>query len=203
MDKAHSIETMFMSTKVVIAARISCVEDLTVEKTEEGFESYPIYIISQETSSSGKLHQHLFVAAENLTTDIVTSILKGIYPDAKGNKCLYVKKALKPKQLLKYTLKEGDYVSKGISDALLKDASILSKSKEKMKDKFTELEEQLILKHIRFPKFVEDYIRLKVVHGQNMYDNHLIAYFKRLALSVGEIQYDEYVDFLMAKILPN
>lgn len=200
MNDKHPIETMLLNGATLICARIADVEDLTIEKTEQGFKHYSHYIISEETSRKGKLHQHLIVSIEGCSEASVTEQIKKIYPDAKGNKCLYVKKAKNYTQAIKYTVKEGDFKTKGFSAEYIKDMKTLSRGKEDMKFKFTKLEEQVLLKQITFQKFMKEYIQLKVLHSQPLYDNHIIAYFKRIGIQCQAVNIDDYVERLEQKV---
>lgn len=200
MESKHPIESMLLDGIVIICARISEVEDLTLEKTEEGFKDYTHYIISQEHSRKGKLHQHLVVSVEGCSEASVTETIKKIYPDAKGNKCLYVKKAVRYQQAVKYTLKEGDFKVKGFSQDYVADMRLLSRSKDDMKIKFTRLEEDILLSRITFLEFMKKYIQLKVQHSQPLYDNHIVAYFKRIGIQCGAIELGTYIDNLEFKV---
>lgn len=201
MEEKHRLEFMFMQDKVVISGRIAKVKDLSLELTKIMLDKYDYYIVSEEGVKGGTpaLHHH-FVVIGDIDTKIITADIKRTYPDAVGNKFFSVSVAENPKQLIKYTLKEGKFLYKGFTKEFIEDAHKLSKKKEGMKEQFVKLEEQLMLKKINFKKFVEEYIKLKVQHSQPIYDNHLIAYFKRIALQIGELHYDSYSDSLISRV---
>lgn len=200
MEEKHPIETMMLNGATFVCARIAAVKDLELTKTEEGFKDYNHYIISEEIARNGKLHQHLLLSADEISETSVTKRIKEIYPDASGNKCLYVKLAKNTKQAMKYTVKEGNFRTKGFSSAYVEDMQKLSRSKEDMQKKFTKLEEQVLLKQITFRNFMKEYILLKVLHSQPLYDNHITAYFKRIGIQSGSMDIDEYVEKLEMRL---
>lgn len=202
MELAHPLETLMLDGIVLVCARLACCENLTLENTQEGLNSYSHYIISQEVSKSGKLHQHIIASKIAISEKSLTEDLKKIYPDAKGNKCIYVKKANNYKQAIKYTLKEGEYVSRGISTDYLDTAKQLSKSKENMQKEFTRLEEQVLLRQIPFPEFLKNYVELKLKYNQTFYLNHMRAYFIRVGLQCNYLDKDDFRELMLKSLLP-
>jgi len=200
MEEIHALELMFQKEMIIISGRISRVKNLNIDTTKNIFSPFKLYIISEETSKKDVYHQHFVVGDYEITELQITELIRKSYPDLKGNKCVYVKIARNPKQLMKYTLKEGKFITKGFSKSFIDDACKMSRSKEHMKDEFIALEERLILKKIGMRKFMEDYIRLKVMHAQPLYDNHLIAYFKRMAIQSGELNVEDYSGTLYSRV---
>ncbi len=154
MNDLHRLETAFYDGLQVWAFRISNVDHLSLSKTFEFFEyacPYDRILVSEETSSKGVLHHHGLLAfnfsdkdlppAEqvfqiNKSKEEITNLIKRCYPDAKGNKSIYVRQSIDKQQLLKYTLKEGLFFQKGFTEGYIQSAIKLSVSKESMKKQF-------------------------------------------------------------------
>lgn len=201
MENRHPLEVLFIQygAPLVWAARISKVNDLDLQHTLDAFDDADQFIVSEEGTGI-RLHQHLLIADHTFDRQKVLETIKKAYPAAKGNKNLYVKKAENFGQLLKYTLKEGNYMSKGFTDLLLTDMEMLAMPKTEVKQKFIDLEDKLLLQQITFFEFMLRYVQLKVDHGQNIYNNHLIAYFRRFALRTETFSMKQYVQELENKI---
>lgn len=192
MEQLHALESKLLSNYTLIAARISKVENLDLDRTYAYFKKYTIVVVGEETSSKGIQHQHLFLGSETITIDQITQDIKTIYPDAIGNKCIYVKMCKDPQQLLKYTVKEKNFLYQGLSKTFVSDIQKLSSSKENLKKQFSNLESKVILDLINMDEFMEQHIQLKVDHEQNLYDSHLLAYFKRIAIKSKKMTAKEY-----------
>lgn len=170
----------------VVAARITD-ENLQLHTTAQALSKYPIWLVSDEKSKQGKLHQHILVAGPTANQPELFADIKLCYPKLSGNKNIYTKKALNEKQLLKYTVKEGNYLSSGISKDVLDLAFSLSISKDNMKKEFGDLEDECKLGLIPFADFGEKYVLLKIKYSQNLYRSHIKAYFTRMAILHPEV----------------
>lgn len=220
MNELHAIETAFYETMQVWAFRISRVEELSLAKTFEFFShaGYEKIIVSEETSNKGVLHHHgllawlphnhdVIVNGENVQTksiktahkDIV-ALIKTVYPDAKGNSCIYVRQSVDKAQLLKYTLKEGLFFTKGFSPKYIASALKLTVSKEGMKKSFDENLNRFLLETIDFKTFMSNHITLKVKHKQPLYSNHLMAYFRSVAIRGGALSSVDYAQTFHDKL---
>lgn len=195
MNRAFPLESSFFDECTVFAFRITLPEDvLSLEKTFDGFkEISPRLIVSEERSSKGVLHHHGLVTIPGLTKEGLRECIRTIYPDATGNKNIYTALAEKKKQLLKYTLKEGKFLQQGFSTEFIQAALTLSSSKEGMDTAFTNLYDSLFLGQITMSVYKREYIKLKIIHGQNLYGNHLQAYFTTVAFKlVYKIKPDDF-----------
>lgn len=184
MNVKHPLEFLFMSDAPVWAARISKVMKLDLQHTLDAFSEAERFIVSEEGTGI-RLHQHLLISGKGFDRVKILEVIKKAYPAAKGNKNLYVKIAENFQQLLKYTVKEGNYMSKGFTNDLLETLEKLAVPKTDIRQKFTDLEDIFLLEKISFNTFVNRYVQLKIDHGQNLYNNHLIAYFRRMGLKTG------------------
>lgn len=175
------------------ALRIAKCHAMELHKTFNLFASRcAILIVSEEGTGSG-YHQHLYCVGENLDRKVLVKAIKDTYPDAKGNKCMYIRSAQDPKQLMKYTLKEGKFLYKGVPDVLINKMKVLSTRKTDLKSEVVTLEERFVLGELELDEFMVEYLNLKVKHSQNIYDNHLQAYFTRMALWAQKLKVSDYV----------
>lgn len=126
--------------------------------------------------------------------NLVREILKKTYPDATGNKCLYVRESLNKKQLLKYTLKEGLFLQKGFSERFVQAALKLSAVKGDIKTQFTANVDAYKLGQKTFLQFKVDHVNIKIEHNQPLYANHLKSYFMMIGMQKGDISVLEYVE---------
>lgn len=206
MNKAFPLETSFFESLDVWAIRIAHVEGLDLDKTLSGFQAYfSKIIISEETSNKGVIHHHGLLANEGTNKDQITKYIRAIYPDAKGNKCMYIRPADNKKQLLKYTVKEGKYRQVGFTNTFIDAALSCSSSKEQMQKEFTNLLEEFQLDQIDFNTYIKKYILLKAKHDQPLYTNHLIAFFRGIMLKrkkqIDDTVVQAYADHIEFKIL--
>jgi len=190
----------------VYGVRIAEVENLTLDYAKElliGFVDY--YIVSEEVSKKGKLHQHWVICAPGLSHEKITNYIKEWYPDAKGNKCIAIREARNPKQLIKYTLKDNNFIFKGFSKKFIDTSLKLSYSTSKMKDEFSKLNDRVKLKEITYDEYCTKYMEYKVKHEQPIYENHIIANYRRVAIALGEVDGNQYARMLADKAvrLPN
>lgn len=193
MDQLHALEMKFLENYSIIAGRVQLVNELDLDRTFNGLKSkYPLLVVGEETSKAGVLHHHVYAGSLTATVDGLKTDIKTIYPDAIGNTKIYTKMARDASQLIKYTVKEKHFLHQGFSDNFIRDITKLGKSKEGCKKEFSRLEDKLILKAIDMNHFMEEYIALKVKYEQNLYDNHIMAYFKRMSIKVGEMSAKEY-----------
>lgn len=180
--------------------RIKHVDGLDLERTFKFFED-PVFsrvLLSLEKSGGEHIHGHLSMdniwATPKDAKDFITGFIKKIYPDAKGNKCLYVKEVLKKKRNIQYVLKEGTYLYRGFSQKFIETMDKCSLKKERLKEKILENEENLLSKRIDYHRFCINYIQIKVDHGQNLYNNHIKAYFNRFDIISGNTTAAEYYE---------
>lgn len=183
MEKAHPLEMGFFSGQNVVAARLAKVSGLSMDRTFKHLKScnYPRIVVSDEGSGK-RHHQHILVACNELEAEDVRKELKKCYPDAVGNKYIYVQVAKDKNQLMKYTLKEGQYLVHGFSEELVYDMLKCSIKKTDMRSQFSTLAETYYLDQITFLEFMTQYIQLKADHDQPLYMSHLEAYFRAMSV---------------------
>lgn len=190
---------LVLKTHTHIAFRVKHCEEIELEKTLTYLKKHYIYIlVSLETSGGLHIHGQVSVnippsvSTPKSEVDKLRQHLKIIYPDAKGNKCLYTQIVRVEKQSMKYILKEGNYCSTGYSKKWVDTLYKCSTKKENLKKKIDKNEEDLISRKITFEQFAIRYLEIKVNHGQNIYNNHITSYFRRLQLKTGHISYHDY-----------
>lgn len=174
---------------------IRITKDVELEDIEKFVkENYPLawsYIISKETLP--RTHFHICLKVEGKMEELREKIKKSIY----GGRCnYYFKPSKNVKQMLKYTLKDGDYVYKGIEE---KEIELLKKtSNKKGLDKFgvdlTNLEEQYLGDKIRFKEFGIRFVKLKISYGQNLYSSHIKAYLQKMKFKKEPEYIGEFID---------
>lgn len=184
------------------AVRIKHVKNLELDKTFNFFTKQDIYsvVLVAEEGEGYNLHQHLLLRGKSLCKNKIGLHIKEVYPDARGNKCFSISSARDVKQLLKYTLKEGEFLCKGIPNSVLEVAYKLSAPKTDLKKKLRDNEEDLILDKITLLQFTERYLQIKVDHTQPIYANHIQAYVTRLGMSTGKISINNYAQRILEKI---
>lgn len=202
MEKQHPLEYQFLQQGKAYSIRIARLEEMSVEKTFDGFKDlWTRVIVSDEVSTKGVEHQHVFLHSDkSFTKEDVTTQLQAIYPLCKGNKCFSTKVVVHLSKCIQYTVKEGSFKSQGFSAEFIKDASFLSYPKLDVKAKMSELEDEYLLHRINLDEFMMKHINLKVKHGQNLYDNHLVAYMKRMAIRSGDMEVESYCDEIRGRI---
>ncbi len=201
--KAH----VFMK-QTFITFRVKHVEGLTKpleffgDKIVDEF-GYQNVILGKEDEGDD-VHIHGLIALVRNKTDSIKSLEKNVrdmikkcYPDAKSNKCLQVKVAKSKTQATKYTLKEGDFFSKGFPQEIVEKFFLLSTQKTGLDKKIARNEEEFILGSIEFLEFAENHLTLQVNHGQNIYAQHLKAYLTRFMLMNGYKSPRDYVTELL------
>lgn len=201
MEKSHPLETLLLENSTIWAIRLAKIEEMSLERTYLGFEKfYSKFIVAEEGTGIG-VHQHIVLStkSEVQRTEIV-DIIKDIYPDAKGNKCLYVQEAKKKKQLLKYTIKEGCFRYCGFTKDYVDQLLLLSQPKTSMKQDLKDLEESLLLSQITFSQFVDGFLRWKIKYNQPIYMTHIEAYLRKMYLKVTDQGYQPYVVYFIEKI---
>lgn len=178
--------------------RVADVKELTKDKLNEYLRLFNghnrpelnlPFIASTETSDSGKLHFHIIHC--DINKDSVTDRIKQVWPDAKGNKCIYVKKAHSLRQALKYVVKDGDFIYEGLSKEFVEDLFQVSHQKIDIIAEIVKLEEQIILGEIEFIDFIDKYVELKASIGP-IYTQHLVAYFLGISLRTGHTNRRNY-----------
>lgn len=199
MENAHPLEQYFLEGKIPVTARISKIPELCLDSTCKMLKEAKIeqYIVAQEGSDTGetKPHQHLLVY--DVQVDLLRDLIKKHYKIS-GNKFLSVSVARKKNQILKYTVKEGNYIYKGFTDDFMKTLERLSHPKTNMVDEFHKLEDLLLLNTISKSEYLLRYLKLKIKYKQPIYTNHLIAYFRSRLLTDNELE--EYAEDLFEAI---
>lgn len=193
------LEKQFLSTHDMCAFRIACVDGLSLDNVFLGLkDEYPVLLVSSEGEEK-KFHIHgvaampLLDSGDDFTGTVRLSIKK-VFPTAKGNKCLYVKKSKDKKQLLKYTLKEGTFKYQGFSKILIDKLFQLSCNKENLNKKIQDNEEDLLMHTISYSRFVVRHLEIIVSHNQNIYCNHVKSYFNKMRLKSGDISYRQFAE---------
>ena len=151
-----------------------------------------IYIISQEIG-----HYHVFIKTSMLEKQI-RSIIKED-KDIKGNRSYSLAVAKEERQLMKYVLKDGKYVFKGIPEEeieLLQKCSYKKGKKSFAKD-LDLLEEKFYNNKIGNLLFIEELLQLKVSYGQNIYDNQIINYVKKCHMKKDGNYLEQYSNYLI------
>lgn len=182
-----------LSVQSYLCFRLSNIDDLSSHYTKifnHLSTHYDRVLMAQEVSNKGVYHIHGVVNGDNRDKlyECVSQILT-----IKGNKQYSIQLVKDSKQMLKYTLKEGDYSVKGFPPDLINLMYRLSNKKEDVKKKVSQLEEELLIGRISLPNFMTKYIKIQIDHGQNIYDQHNKAYFNRMCLKSGHWDYAEYV----------
>lgn len=177
----------------MIAFRISRVKDLSMDRIFADFKSnYPYVLLSSEggetTDIKGKtFHIHGVVCSPTAETITVREQLKALYPNAKGNRCLYTKESHNKKQLIKYTLKEGNFIYQGFLTEFISRMEICSNTKDDIKSKILELEENYLCREINFEDFAVAYVEVLINHNQNPRLSTLTPYFNKMQLKSGKL----------------
>jgi len=187
----------------VFALRVSKCSNLSLETTFNHFSknnSYSVVVVGEE-GEGHEYHNHAFIRGQGITKEHLTLDLKNIYPDAKGNKFFSISIARDANQLLKYTLKEGSFLHRGLPQSLIDLAYKLSTPKTDLKKRIVDLEDALKMGRIEFVDFIEKYIQIKVDHGQSIYRQHIIAYCTRLGMSCGAVSTRSYACDIKNSIL--
>lgn len=183
MTEQPGIEEYLRNMEVWWAIRLSSFDELDIELTKNMFQPYA-YIISEEGDGvTTKYHQHILLVWDT-DTETIRQLIKSVYPNCIGNKCLYIKPSRDKRQLAKYTLKEGKYFYKGFTKQFIDDTFKCAKAKTDLKKEVTTNEDDFILNRIDFPKFIERYIDIKVRHDQPLYINHIEAYCTKMKCKV-------------------
>lgn len=188
------IDDEVLQKNIMIAFRISRVKNLSLDSTFQHFSSKYKYVVVSLEGEQKTEHIHGVIANPSITTDEVRDYIRELYPDAKGNKCLYTKESMDKKQLLKYTLKEGQFLFSGFRKEFIENMVILSSVKENLNKKIQTNEEELLLGHITYKKFVTNHLEIIVQHNQNLYINHLKAYFFKMRLKSGDVSFVHFAE---------
>lgn len=181
------------------AIRIT-VDDLDLEKTYKLFNHYDKFIVSEEGDGlNTRLHHHIILVTTE-SSDQIKDKIREVYPDAKGNKCIYCKPSRDKRQLAKYTVKEGNYKYKGFSDKFIEEAFLVSNPKTNLSTEINELEEQYILHKIESQEFLEKYILIKTKHNQPLYSNHIKSYMMKMMIKAGRASAGAYAEGMLYQI---
>lgn len=199
MEEKHEDEYKRLSEYTWYMVRVAEVSDLSWSYVKELTVKLKCpYIVSKEVSKEGKDHIHMVIVAK--CKDDVSAVIKGHWPTAVGNKCLYIKQAKSFKQASKYVVKDGDFDFNEISQGFIEDLYQLSHPKEDPMALITSLEEKLSLKLITFKEFTKEYIQIKVDAGQGIYVNHIQAYIRMQALKNGYMDIYEFTNSLVDSV---
>lgn len=183
--------------------RVKHVKNLNITDLISAFikdNKYSHGIIGEEHVGLPTYHLQGFVAGDEITDVSVRQTIKDVYPDAVGNKCLYVKYARDKKQSQKYVVKEGLFEYFGYTSEFIDKIKILSTPKENMKKKIIENEEQLLMRQISWRRFMENYVDIVIDHNQNIRDHVINSYFKKMKLKCGRMSTSEYLERYHAEL---
>lgn len=170
-------------------------EQIDNDDIMELFNEFSMVVTGQERTSKGLKHFHVYVAGVDISVERIRKILKDKYPDIKGNKHLMIKAAVNPLQLLKYVVKEGNCLYKGLPEDLIKECKKTSYSKDKKA--FVELDDKYLTTRMDIKEYTTLYVELKVNNNQPLYDTHLIAHVKKMAIKKGEYRASDYADRIL------
>lgn len=149
-----------------------------------------VYLISKETLP--QIHFHICIKTQIKEKTLREVLKKSEY----GGRCkYYLKPSVNPKQMLKYTLKDGDFVYKGIGN---EEIEILKKcSNKKGLDKFgielQIIEEEFLTGKYSFTDFGTKFVELKISYGQNLYSSHIKAYLQKMRFKKNPDYIHQYV----------
>lgn len=207
MDTAHNFENqMWAHGGTVYAVRLSHIDGLNLDQVFNHFSPMVqrlIVSMEGEEGSTTAPHIHMLIKQNGMEKDQIKEELKKLYPTLSGNRQFMIKKADSPSQLLKYTVKEGEFKYKGFTSQFIATATFLSRPKTNMKDEFRKLQDKVRLKQITFSNYILEYIKLKVKHGQTMYTHHIAAHMRQVALEVGEYKYENYAEKIEEMVFNN
>lgn len=170
--------------------RVSMVQGIDWEHIDKFLDVFS-GIACIEVSEKNKLHMHAIVSVPFGAPDVRQTI-KNIWPEAMGNKCLYVRPSKDVIQSMKYVVKDGNIHYTWITKEFIDDLLVTSKKKIDIKKEIKELEDAMILGTISFEEFQVKYILLKASVGP-LYSQHIIAYFRGLAIQYGHVDIYNYV----------
>lgn len=153
-----------------------------------------VYLISNETIPRN--HYHICIKTQRSLETLRKLVKSSIYS---GRNNYYLKPSTNSKQMLKYTLKDGNYVFKNIDEKWLE--TLRKCSNKKGLDKFgielQTLEENFLGNSITFTQFGRSFIKLKIDYGQNLYGNHIKAYLTKMKCKKDPTYINEYFAELM------
>lgn len=153
-------------------------------------------VIFSEEGEEGTSSYHIHAMVRATSRDEVNDSIQAIV-EAKGNKQLSITEVKSPRQCMKYTLKEGRYKFHNFPRDLISLMYDLSNKKENLKKKVIQNEEALFSNSITIRQFMVNYLKIVVDHGQNIYTNHIKAYFTRIALKSGAMYYTDFIESFM------
>lgn len=181
------------------AVRLSSFKSLDITTTKNMLEGYKYILCEEGDGVTTKYHQHI-VWVFSGTTDELRAIIKKVYPDCSGNKCIYIQASRDKKQLMKYTLKEGHYYYKGFSKPVIDKYFKLSVAKTDLKKDVKDNEDNFVLGKITLEDFTDRYIEIKIKHNQALYTNHLEAYIRMVLMRARPDKRREYSRYLAEKV---
>ena len=207
IDQGKYLQELFLNhdSNHVIAFRLKSLPDLHArcQSICDGLsEHYTHVIVSREGCvKNGKTDKHLHGLIIDSRKDLpfkqyeqdLRVHLKTLEPQAIGNKHLYVKIAEIKKQLLKYTLKEGNFTYKGFSKEFVDFYHRKSAKKEDLKQKIMNNEDALLDGEIDYLQFQTNHVQIKVDHIQPLYRSHIGAYFQTFKVKSGTISAQQWV----------
>lgn len=159
--------------------RLSSFSGLGLETTKAMLLPYR-YILSEEGDDiTTKYHQHIILVTD-IGIEEIRKIIKKHYPEAIGNKCIYLKPVNEKAACAKYVLKEGSYSYNGFTEEYIETKFKTSRKKTDMKKDVVDNEDAYILGSIDAKEFIERYIVIKSEHDQPLYMNHIEAYVRKI-----------------------
>lgn len=177
--------------------------DLTLAKTFLCLSVYEKFIVAEEGDGfDTQLHHHILLVTDDSGDNIKTRI-REIYPNIKGNKSIYCRPARDKNQLLKYTVKEDKFQYRGFNPDHIERALLTSRPKTDLKSSIIRLEDRYVLHQIDTAQFLEQYLLLKVKHGQKLYTSHLTAYVRSLMIRAGHLNSRDYAESIIYNITNN
>lgn len=192
MEKLLGIEWNLVKMYDMHFMRLAMIEGLSLDRTMKALVDYKYIIVAEENTRSGKIHQHLLVS-DKVHIDDIKKKLVDEYGPIKGNKQWAITNVKdKSPQIFKYIVKDGNFRYKGFSKTLMDAAVKCSSHKGDVKKEFADLEDAVKLGQISFDMFMERNIELRIKHDQNLYTQHIVAYFRKIAIKTGELKVSEY-----------
>lgn len=158
----------------------------SMEQVKDFVERYTkTYLISHEDPEEHS-HFHILMEYQNLDDKKHSKLRYDLKKSfGKGNGVYSISTVRNKNQLMKYVLKDdGKICYKNIDAELIKTMKRCSnkKGKNNFVAELNVLEEKLISMEITSREFKKRFVLLKVTYGQNLYPNHIRAYFHKMMI---------------------
>lgn len=177
-----------------IAIRLTT-QKITKEQILKHFKEIKIIVVGEELGKiEGKKHFHIYLCSNDIRVDDVRRGIKETF-GLKGNKELYVKEAQDADRLLRYTVKDGDIIYRGIDEETINTFKKLAYTTDK-KAFQNLIDEYLTTPHMKINDYAVRYIQLKVEHQQNLFDHLVRAHLKTMMIKKGERSAYDYYEHL-------